>query len=91
VLNWFKGEAVRIYEIFSDGDASIKFDTIIEVIKSNGGAASPRDLMRLGPCYKSSGEAKRKLDEMVREGIGYWSYRRAGEKGGRPKNEFVLT
>lgn len=91
LVNWFKLEAARIYESFSEDESGHRFDTIVDAIKEYGGAVSPRDLMRIGPCYKSKGQAKRKLDEMAKEGLGFWRYRKIGDKGGAPTMEFALT
>lgn len=91
LVNWFKLEAARIYEAFTETDNDEKFGSVIAAIKKNGGSVSSRDLMRIGPCYKLKSQAQRKLDEMAKEGIGYWRQRKPGGKGGAPKMEFALT
>jgi hypothetical protein len=90
IVNWFKFEAARIYEAFSETECEHKFAPVIEYIKKKGGIVTARDLMRGGPCVKESGQAQRILDEMVNERIGHWRPKDMTAKGGKPKMEFVL-
>lgn len=64
---------------------------LLAYIDKHHGRVTARQLARnLGSCRTTS-DARRRLDGLVAQGMGRWTYTRPGSKGGRPTQIFELT
>lgn len=92
LVRWFGNETRRIYAMLKPETA--KPDPrrkLIELIKSKGGRATPRELGRSSTLFDTVEQWKTALDELVKAGLGRWETEPVNPKGGRPSMVFELT
>ena len=91
VAKWFASEAKRVHAMLSEHDEDSILRKLAELIVSIGGTTTPRDLTRNPKKFKSTEEATKALDELVKAGYGEWQTATHTSGKGRPKSVFVIT
>lgn len=86
---WFGHEARRVYGMLVEDDEDREHRELVGFIRRRGGQVTPRDLMRGGPCFRTSEEAEAELNKLAANGDGAWHF--DNETGGRSRNVFQLT
>lgn len=79
-------------EVCPSGLPSTRIDLkLLMYINRHQGRVTARQLARnLGSCRTTS-DVRRRLDVLVGQGMGRWTFTRPGPKGGRPAQVFELT
>jgi hypothetical protein len=90
LANWFKHEALRLYAMLDESDASRDQRRLTEWIVAKGVAVTARDVQRGCSWLKGPGAAERALEEMVRSGRGQWDQSEPGQRG-QPTRRFKLS
>jgi hypothetical protein len=91
LVEWFAGEAVRVYTILRETDDERECRRLVEWIEARGGSVYPRDLQRANPRrWPTAGHAEAALDGLAGAGFGDWRQTLAGPAGGRPAHLFCL-
>lgn len=92
VVEWFKGEARRVYAILGETEEDRARRQLIEWIERRGGAVTVRELTHGLQQYRGRADAaKADLDALAKAGCGAWEHPAPGPKGGRPSPRFVLA
>ena len=90
LAKWFKGEARRVYALFSETDADRDLRRLAEWIERRGGSATAREVQQGCRWLKEPGAADAALEELVKGGRGSWRPPATGARGGRPSRVFDL-
>lgn len=95
LVEWHKHETSRAYAILgqSDDEAADRQadDRLAAWIERRGGTVAVRDVISGLRGYADADEAEKALRRLVDAGRGRWQDRPAGERGGRPTRDFVLS
>lgn len=91
VIDWFKGEARRVYGAMGEDDEDRESRRQIELIQRKGGTITVRSLQQACRTYKTAGNAENALNKLANAGLGRWEHQASGPKGGRPKCVFRLN
>jgi hypothetical protein len=84
LVQWFKGEARRIYSLLSESDKDRDQRRLIEWIESKGGSVTARDVQQGRRQYRTAPEAESALKELANAGCGFWQPAPDNRKGGSP-------
>ena len=77
VVDWFKKEALRIESLVDMDEETENLQRLVDLIRSNGGSMSPRELQRKSPRYgKTSRKAEQWLEKVIEAGYGRWENRK---------------
>jgi hypothetical protein len=91
LVEWFAGEAVRVYTILRETAEDRETRRLIEWIEARGGMVKARELHRANQRrWPTSEHAELALDALVQAGLGCWSELQSGPVGGRPSHQFHL-
>lgn len=90
LVDWFAHEEERIYSVLNESEAERERRGVVEYIRKQGGRVSARELMRCGPRFKTTDEAREALDNLAEDGLGEWMTLEPGKDGGRPQEVFRL-
>src|SRR5262249_22985895 len=91
LVEWFAGEAVRVYTMLRETEEDRECRRLIEWIEARGGMATVRELHRANQRrWPTSEHAELALDALVQSGLGRWSESQSGSVGGRPSHQFHL-
>jgi hypothetical protein len=91
LVEWFAGEAARVYTILRETDAERVCRRLVEWIQARGGSTSARELHRANPRrWPSSEHAELALEVLVQSSLGEWRETHYGSTGGRPTRRFFL-
>src|SRR5262249_23194039 len=91
LVEWFAGEAVRVYTILRETAEEREGRRMVEWIAARGGSVNPRDLQPVNPHgWPTSEDAEAALDGLVGQGFGEWRETVSGPTGGRPTRRFCL-
>jgi hypothetical protein len=91
LVDWFAGEAVRVYTILRETNEERDCRRLVEFIEARGGSVYPRDLQRANARrWPSSDDAEAALEGLAKTGIGEWREVQPGPAGGRPTRLFCL-
>ena len=91
LVTWFKGEARRVYGMFSESEAEQEERRLLEWIDRQGGEVSTRDVQQGCRWLKESGDAEAALKKLAEAGHGSWETIPPGPNGGRPARVFRLS
>jgi len=92
LVEWFAGEAVRVYTILRETAEERECRRLVEWIEARGGSVYSRDLQRANARrWPSSDHAEAALDALVSSGFGEWREVPPGPAGGRPGRVFWLN
>jgi hypothetical protein len=92
LVEWFAGEAARVYTILRETDEQREVRRLVEWIEARGESVYPRDLQRANPRRWPTAEAAEvSLDGLVQAGLGEWLDSPPGPNGGRPARLFCLN
>lgn len=69
LVRWCQRETFRIYRRFTETPAETVARRVLEFIVAKGGEVSRRDLMRSGPCFKTSEDAEAALKPLIDSGL----------------------
>jgi len=69
LTRWWQRETFRIYRRFTEKPAETAARRLLDFIVAKGGEVSLRDLMRSGPCFKTSGDAEGALKPLIDSGV----------------------
>ena len=91
VVEWFKGEARRVYGVLGETEEEAKQRRLIEIIEKHGGRATVRELQQASREFRqSAGLAEQALQGLVEAGLGAWRDVAPSPQGGRPTRAFRL-
>jgi hypothetical protein len=91
LARWFAGEADRLYRTFSESAEECETRRLVEFIRGRGSRITVKELQRSNNRkYPASQVAELALEGLVGGGLGVWSERRQGQRGGRPTRDFIL-
>jgi hypothetical protein len=90
LATWFKGEARRVYALFSETETERTDRRLVEWVERWGGTATVRKVQQWCRWLKKSGAAEAALDRLVKAGRGRWVPPATTPKGGRPPRAFTL-
>jgi hypothetical protein len=91
LVEWFAGEAVRVYSILRETVEERECRRLVEWIEARGGKVTVRELHRANQRrWPTSEHAELALDALVQSGLGVWREPQSGPEGGRPSREFCL-
>lgn len=82
ITDWLKNESGRVYGLLARDAETRRLKELVSYIERRGGAATARDLMRGGPCYKTVAAAEAALHELAAAGFGVWEAPADGDAGG---------
>jgi len=91
LAEWYADEAVRVAGVLNESDDDRLRRHVVEFIRRRGGAITANDLRRRSRQFRTSEEAERVLDDLVRSGAGVWDTPEHGDAGGRPTRVFRLS
>jgi hypothetical protein len=92
LVEWFAGEAVRVYTILRETAEERDCRRLVEWIEARGGSVYPRDLQRANARrWPSSEHAEAALDALVSAGLGQWRKVPPGPEGGRPGRVYCVN
>ena len=69
LIRWWQRETFRIYRRFTEKPAETAARRLLEFIVAKDGEVSLRDLMRSGPCFKTSEDAEAALKPLIGSGV----------------------
>ena len=90
LTQWFKGEARRVYAMFSESEQDRNRRSLLEWIERKGGVTSVRAIQQGHRRFATAAEAEAALNELEELNHGYWRAVPSGPQGGRPSKEFQL-
>ena len=91
LVEWFAGEAVRVYTILRETAQERECRRLVEWIEARGGSVYPRDLQLANARrWPTSNHAEAALDALVSAGFGEWREVPPGPEGGPPGRVFWL-
>jgi hypothetical protein len=90
LTQWFGNEAMRVYTGVHQNDDERDRQHLINLIREEGGKATPRDLQKRCRRYPKSEDAKAALMALVEAGLARYTPTPPGEKGGRPSEVYTL-
>jgi hypothetical protein len=91
VMDWFKGEARRVYGVLGEDDDERNRRRLVELIGRKGGAITVRELQQASRLFRRTGDAEAALTALAEAGLGRWEERGPGARGGRPTRIFHLN
>ncbi len=90
VVEWFKGEARRVYGMLGESRTESESRQLVELIERKDGSLSASELVRLRRRYSTVVEAEAALDELTHDGIGRWELPPQKGRGGPRARRLVL-
>ena len=91
LVQWFKGEARRIYSMLGESDNDRKQRRLVEWIENKGASVTAREVQQGHRQYCTVDEAEAALNDLLKAGEGNWRDAPSGKKGGRPSRIFDLN
>lgn len=88
LVEWFRGEASRVYGLRAETDDERELRQLIDWIARKGGVVTARDLQATLRSYRESGAAEAALAELVKQGR---VERVTLNTRGRPRTEFRMV
>lgn len=88
LVDWFKNETHRVYELFTVSDEEREQTQLVDLIRRKGGTVTARDIR--GSFKMDSEAAELALMGLVKTGLGEWENVTSGSKGGPPTRAFRL-
>ncbi len=90
LVNWFKGEARRVYALLSESDDDRDQRLLVEWIERKGGLATARESQMGCRWLREAGAAEAALDALAKAGWGNWEPTPRGRRG-QPTRHFRLA
>ncbi len=92
LVEWFKNEIGRVYEVLRESDEDRDRRRLVEWIDRRGGSVTVRDLTHGLQQYRNATDAARAaLDDLVQAKFGRWTHPAPSPRGGRPSPRFQLV
>tara|TARA_Y100001934_G_C12365317_1_gene783123 strand:- start:271 stop:2631 length:2361 start_codon:yes stop_codon:yes gene_type:complete len=91
LVSWFKNETKRIYGLMTESENIQDSRKVMNWIEQKGGAATIRDVMRVGLCGANSERLNKAFTTLIQSGIGSWQNVKPKPRGGRGTKLFILT
>ncbi len=96
IVEWFERETWRCWRLLTtastETESSREIRRLIELIQSEGGSITPRQLQRRRHKYRARVElAESALQSLVDLGLGEWVHRTPTSNGGAPSHAFHLS
>lgn len=90
LARWFVDETERVYAELRSSAGARELSELEQHVRTLGGSATARDLMRTGPCFPTAKEAQDALQRLVEAGraTSRWETR---AEGGKPQQVYTLT
>lgn len=90
MAEWFKGEVGRAYGLLAESEEERDRRRLIELIKRKGHPVTAREIQQYCRWLPTSRDAENSLNELVKEGVGFWQPTPSGRRG-QPTRRFVLS
>lgn len=89
LVQWFKGEARRVYALLGETEDDRDQRRLVEWIERKGGSVTAREVQQGHRQYRTANESEAALEGLVKAGYGKWEASPAGQRG-QPTRRFVL-
>src|SRR5262249_5063410 len=91
IVEWFKCEAGRIYQLFAESDEDSTRRDLIATIKRHRGEITAHELMRASWKHKNATSADATLNDLCKAKFATWVAVPPTKRGGRETRKCVLT
>ena len=81
LIQWFKGEAVRVYAMLRESSADGERRRLAEWIRAKGGSVTARDVQAGCRWLRASGKAEAALEDLAASGFGKWESSPSARRG----------